>query len=480
MKTKENIKKVVIFIESKRKGFLIAVADQMSKSGFDVLIVARDQNVKNLVNNLLPNFSKVKILSEVIVEIDDISIEAERIEKKYNTIMAMLLSEDRSLGQGYLTNVEKIPNIIRAWWPFEKKIIELVKDIKRHEILLSGADLAIRIWPKKIITMILDEQKSQFFSFTSIKYGARMFWSNNEYMTSSRYIERILLGVDKNEENLEDYEIYKAGEVALSKIDISYKSALKKALNVFFMDTQTRIRGINKKNSYQYLGWVPSLFRSVLNYNYVKRNAVFLDKIKNYNLVYFPLHLEPEVSLQRFTPEFSNSMEAIIWISKSLPVNYRIVVREHPLSYGVRSRWYYNQLIKIPNVELAHPDIDSWEWIKKSKFVVAFTGTVGQEAVQHKKPILSYGKHQIINHLPTVHYVNNYDTTKSAISKIVSNEYNEDDFLKSKQNLSFAQIKSSIEMPEYVYIAKSSKLETDLAERALNHLYSEYPYLKDK
>jgi hypothetical protein len=306
-----------------------------------------------------------------------------------------------------------------------------------------------------------------------------MFWSDNEYMTSSRYIERILSDVNVNTENIEDYEIYKAGKVALSRIDLTYKNALKKALNVFFKDTQTRIRGINKKNSYQYLGWIPSIFRSVLNYNYVKRNAVSIDNVKHYNIVYFPLHLEPEVSLQRFTPEFSNSMEAIIWISKSLPVNYRIIIREHPLSYGVRSRWYYNQLIKLPNVELAHPDISSWEWIRQSKIVVALTGTVGQESVHLKKPVLSFGKHQIINHLPTVQYVTNYDTTKSAINKIISKAYNENVLLESKKNLSHAQIGSSIEMPEYVYIAKSITLETELAKRALTHLFSEYPGLKN-
>ena len=119
------------------------------------------------------------------------------------------------------------------------------------------------------------------------------------------------------------------------------------------------------------------------------------------------------------SPEFSNSLEAISWVSKSLPSNYLLIVKEHPLSYGVRSKTYYDFLRQIPNVMLSHPKIDSWDWIKKSSFVATITGTAGFEGVYLNKPILSFGMHQVINKLPTVQYASDYKTTKMAVIQIL-------------------------------------------------------------
>ena len=63
-----------------------------------------------------------------------------------------------------------------------------------------------------------------------------------------------------------------------------------------------------------------------------------------------PLHLEPEIALLALSPEFNNSMEMIAWISKSLPADALVVVKEQPFSFGVRSRRYYHQLMQIGNV----------------------------------------------------------------------------------------------------------------------------------
>ena len=96
--------KVVIFIASEQKGFLIALADILERvHGLNTVIVARDIHVKNLVKKLLPNRKNDIVFSDVKVCIDESRAidEAKSIEKKYNINIAMLLSEDRSFGQGY-------------------------------------------------------------------------------------------------------------------------------------------------------------------------------------------------------------------------------------------------------------------------------------------------------------------------------------------------------------------------------------------
>ena len=132
---------------------------------------------------------------------------------------------------------------------------------------------------------------------------------------------------------------------------------------------------------------------------------------------------------------------------------------------------------KIPNVVLAHPDTDSWKWIELSEIVATITGTVGQEAVHFEKPVISFGKHQIINHLPTVFFVSNYFETEISVNKIIKKPLSKVDYHQSRVALLHAQLESSIDIPEYKDAFKSVKLEASMAVKALHNMSNEYPEL---
>ena len=52
--------------------------------------------------------------------------------------------------------------------------------------------------------------------------------------------------------------------------------------------------------------------------------------------IFFPLHLEQEMSLLIQAPFYTNQLEIIKNLVKSLPIGYELYVKEHPLMY-VRS-----------------------------------------------------------------------------------------------------------------------------------------------
>ena len=136
--------------------------------------------------------------------------------------------------------------------------------------------------------------------------------------------------------------------------------------------------------------------------------------------IYVPLHLEPEMALQSFSPEFNNQYEMISWISKSLPSNYHVIIKEHPEMYGLRTLNYLNKLLQIPNLSIAKPYVNSIDIINKCKAVGTITGTAAFEAIYLKKPVLSFGFHQIINYLSSVYYCSNFLETQKSVDKILS------------------------------------------------------------
>jgi hypothetical protein len=82
--------------------------------------------------------------------------------------------------------------------------------------------------------------------------------------------------------------------------------------------------------------------------------------------------------------------------------------------------------------------------------------------------------HQIINHLPTVHYVSNFTETKEAVSNFLDSDISEEEYNASRISLEKAQLDSSFELAEYKYSHKRNQLEMKMAEVALRNLFIEY------
>ncbi len=114
-----------------------------------------------------------------------------------------------------------------------------------------------------------------------------------------------------------------------------------------------------------------------------------LDKMSPF--VFFPLHFEPEVSLQVFGRPYQNQIELIRNIALSLPVGQKIVVKEHPRSLGFRPLKYYKKLLEIPNVYLIDPFVKGYEIIKYACLVAVITGSLGFEAAINKIPVITFG-----------------------------------------------------------------------------------------
>lgn len=106
---------------------------------------------------------------------------------------------------------------------------------------------------------------------------------------------------------------------------------------------------------------------------------------------YFPLHIEPEVATMLYAPFYTNQAEIIRIAARSLPVGMPLYVKEHPGMAGYRTRAFYKQLVKIPNVRLIHPRISGLDLAKASSLTIAITSTNAWESILFKKPVITFG-----------------------------------------------------------------------------------------
>ncbi len=123
-----------------------------------------------------------------------------------------------------------------------------------------------------------------------------------------------------------------------------------------------------------------------------------IDLTKPY--VYFPLHLQPELTTQPEAGVFEDHLLVLETIIKALPNGWRVYVKENPRQYDVTInevsaenfrtiRDMKDLLATSKNVSLVPQSIKSAELIEKAKAVVVLTGTAGWEALTSGKPCIS-------------------------------------------------------------------------------------------
>lgn len=104
----------------------------------------------------------------------------------------------------------------------------------------------------------------------------------------------------------------------------------------------------------------------------------------------YGLHYEPEIALFLYAPFYKDQIYLIKQIAKSLPIHFKLLVKEHPNMVGYRPRAYYKELLKIPNVQLINPNIAGLNLIKNAKLVFSISGGAIWEAIFLKKPTITF------------------------------------------------------------------------------------------
>lgn len=105
---------------------------------------------------------------------------------------------------------------------------------------------------------------------------------------------------------------------------------------------------------------------------------------------YYPLHIQPEATPDIVAMYYSNQLELISQIARSLPFGTKLVVKEHPNASGAETLKRLLWIRKQNNVVLVPPRTSSKDLIKGSLGVITIAGTVGIEARLENKPVLLF------------------------------------------------------------------------------------------
>jgi hypothetical protein len=122
--------------------------------------------------------------------------------------------------------------------------------------------------------------------------------------------------------------------------------------------------------------------------------------------VLFTLNYAPEHTIDVEAPHFVSPLETVRNMTRSMPSDIVLYVKEHPNALGIRGPSELFRIKRLPGVRLIDPFVDSHDLIKRAEAVVTLSGTASLEAA-------IYGKRTIL--LSDI-FIKNFSTCERAFA----------------------------------------------------------------
>lgn len=212
-------------------------------------------------------------------------------------------------------------------------------------------------------------------------------------------------------------------------------------------------------------------------------NSHFSEPDSQDKYVYMPLHVIPESTTFVKSPMYLDELSIIQSISKSLPISWKLYVKEHPAMIGQRPLSFYKKVRKLYNVKLIKLDYydDPKNIIVNSKGVITISGSTALEAALLGKPaaVFAHVNFNIIDSIEVVQSIHH-------LSKILKNFKNFEDnnkqtkscaaYLKTVKDLGRElDIKKLIQLSAKKIIKNSlNEKENEDLKKMINELYYFY------
>jgi hypothetical protein len=185
---------------------------------------------------------------------------------------------------------------------------------------------------------------------------------------------------------------------------------------------------LKKNEEFSHIAFhVKKHFRMLFNQMILKSYYKDIPKEK---FIYFPMHVPNDVALTVRSPEYLDQLGLIYYVSKNLPLEYKIVTKEHPAMLGdIDRKRVINLLNNDKNIILLKPHINNFDVLNRAEIILTVNSKAGAEAILNNKKVIVLGD----AFYDLCKYINKVDNIKN-IYKIIQLLVNSNE-LNSNQNI---------------------------------------------
>ena len=326
-----------------------------------------------------------------------------------------IISHDRDLGRSYIKEIigynsdylnkkeNILSNIINTAKNIERIIKKTKPDVLCWPTCISNIEAYLfyafcTFYKVKFITAITTRFQNYFYFASDLYYNntkiKKNYFLTNKLKINNQNIEKLYQKIKKTNSLSSDTEKVKENILVIKRnifltISMFVNFLIKHTIFFFMFKLGYKKKSFVNLNKYVFFQPVYEQIKKINSILYLKKNKY--SNITNTKYIYFPLHKLPEYSLQLKGNIYMDQSYVIECLSKNIPIGYKLYVKEHPsnITSHARPKSFYDNILKIPNVELVSYDISGRDLVKNAKLVVVIDGSSAVEAIIEGTPVLT-------------------------------------------------------------------------------------------
>lgn len=398
-------------------------------------------------NQRIVKFTKEWYLNDVVNDCQKIDLDyLSSIEKKFNIDMWKLIFADplfHNYNQYHNFKYAEILSIVQTECQLFDEILESVNP---NYIIMKITD--------NLQTYLLHDmcysKGVKILTASDARCGSRIVISSDPGKIES---SKIFESLDFSHMNMTELQKYvgiysNSVQKIVKRAGISNFNRVKLSMKYFFLISTPDFKNFYANKGRNLLSVLKNSIFLILKSWYRKK---FLDSNCRYDvetktkIVYFPIHLEPERSISIAAPHYADQLNLITNIAKSLPIDCKLYVKEHPMSsrFGWHPISFYKKLFNLPNVEVIHPSFPNNEILQKSSLIVTISGTTSIEAAFYGIPSIIFAD-SIFSKISLIKRIKNIEELPNLIRQLIGKKISES------------------ELNDYVEFIKQNSFEFDL------------------
>ena len=391
--------RVLFWLDAEPTAFCIAYyLKKIHDADFFTLVDVTNRQKSFFQSQKLVEFKKTWFYHDFMNQkIKSVANYLKSFEKKYNIDLWQLAKNDRIFINYYNTFYKFSDHEISEIMEKECRLFEEILDDVKPDFFIT-TQTAFR--PHHLFYLLCKKKGIKVLMLNSANWGKHCYISGNYHKLDNfneLFTNRKALPTTFN-----DIQNRLESKILSKKVSKFYQSHKNSKIKLMQAAFQLLILSdnSNEKRHYTYYGRKKlKVLLSEIN-NSIKRwyRKKYIDQnflqeiIDDKPFIFLPLQQEPERSLLLSAPDYKNQIETVEYVSKCLPENFLLFVKEHP-TQGSGRDWreisQYKALQNNPKVRLIHPSVPADEIIKKSKLVISVSGTIALESAFLNTPSIT-------------------------------------------------------------------------------------------
>lgn len=239
------------------------------------------------------------------------------------------------------------------------------------------------------IAALVDRLGVPMRNLVHTRFGFRYYWAEDPVHNSARMnslLEAEPMPDDAEVERVQatlrptgDFEFYVNRMRKRRRLD---RLALQVAQNIYKHIRYHLGRSRKAKIGYYMTGEIGMILNGRSQARYLTGPSCrrLADLPDGHRYVFFPLQVEPEVSLHGLVPDLFDQVNTVAKLAMNLPADGILIVKEHPAQIGRRSTSFYKRIQAIPNVRLISELEHSYPVMRRCDLIVAVTSSAAHES----------------------------------------------------------------------------------------------------